>query len=374
MGKIKILYIIGGENFDNRHRKFLSVIRNLDAGKYEFNIVCSENLLLMDYLKSYDVPVYLLSLPSRISSRYTNLINKLYLGEKFDIVHSFDYISGIYSRLLKKFNPEVKCIHSTESLITIERKGVFTKQIVKSTMQYYSLFTDRMISENDNDKKLAVKNKYIEKLNASVIPASVQVSRFGNLKKNYTLLTDIGFSKENFIIGCAAPFEDNNNQQLIIRTAYYIVKKYPQIRFLFIGDGKNLNNMKEFANTSGILDFCSFVFEKENIEDYYSIMDLFIAPDKWGGSAYTLFEAMASRLPIICSTAAEYSAFSRHKHSLVSFDPEDMDDLFDNIDYYYQHREERDEIAQNAMIEATQYDDSVIFPMVENVYNEVLGG
>ena len=45
-----------------------------------------------------------------------------------------------------------------------------------------------------------------------------------------------------------------------------------------------------------------------------------------------------------------------------------------NIDYYYQHREERDEIAQNAMIEATQYDDSGIFPMVENVYNEVLEG
>jgi len=370
--KRKILYIIGGENFDNRHRKFLSVIRNLDPGKYEFSVVCAENLLLMDYLKSYNAPVYILNLPSRISSRYTNLINKLHHGEKFEIVHSFDYISGIYSRLLKKFNPEIKCIHSPESLITIERKGVFTKQLVKSTMQYYSLFTDRMLTENNYDKKLAYKNKYTGNHLISIVPPGVQVSRFGNLKKNVSVLNNSGFGNDNFIVGNVSPFEDNNNQQLIIRAAYYLVKKYPLMRFLFIGNGKNFNSLKEFANTSGILDFCSFVFEKGNIEDYYSIIDLYIAADKWGGSAYTLLEAMASRLPVICSTAVEYSPFSRNKQSLVLFDPEDMDDLFENIDYYCSNKNERELIAQNAMIEATQYDDSVIFPIVENIYNEVL--
>ena len=101
-------------------------------------------------------------------------------------------------------------------------------------------------------------------------------------------------------------------------------------------------------------------------------MDLFILADKWGGSACVLLEAMASKLPIICSTAAEYMPFSKNKLSLIPFDPNDMDDLFQNIDYLYQNKEQRETLAQNAMIESTQYDDSEIIPKVESVYSEVI--
>jgi hypothetical protein len=51
-------------------------------------------------------------------------------------------------------------------------------------------------------------------------------------------LNELGFNKNNFIIGNVSKFEESTNQQLIIHTAYYLVKKYPQIKFLFKGTGK----------------------------------------------------------------------------------------------------------------------------------------
>lgn len=372
MAKLKILYVSGVNYFDNSCRKLLSIINNISKEKYEFSLVCTENLLLLEYMKSFDAPVYVLNLPNRISSKYSNLLNKLQIGESFDIVHSFDYVSGIYSRLLKKFNPAIKCIHSPDSLYSIEQKGVFTKQLVKSTMQYYSVFTDRIICENEYSKRIAAKNKYLDEDRINVIPPSVNISRYANLKRKPGLRNELGFNENDFAIGNLSVMDENNNQQVIIRSAYYLVRKYPQMRFLFIGDGKKLRSMQELVNESKLNDNCVFIFEKENIPDYYSIMDAFVLADKWGGSPFVLLEAMASGLPVICSAAADYRPFSKNNQAIMSFNPDDMDDLFENIDYLYQNKDRRESLAQNALIEATQFDDSEIVPKFESVYSGVM--
>jgi glycosyltransferase involved in cell wall biosynthesis len=372
LDKIKILYITGGRYFDNRHRKLLSVLRNLDRQKYEFSVICPENLLLLRYLKPLDIPTYVIELPGRISTKNIHLLNSLQSGEKFHIVHSFDYTSGIYSRELKKHNPGVKCIHSPQPLEYIEKEKYLSKQVKKSTEQYLSQFTDAMICETDYDRKLAIQNKYIEEIKTNVITNSVSVARFANLKKNSDLLAELGFTNDNFIIGNLANFNSSSNQRLIINSAYYQIKKYPQIKFLLIGEGKNLAQMIDYAKQAGLEENIVFINEKQNIEDYYSIIDIFVLADKWAGSSTVLLEAMASRLPIVCSITSSYMNINRAENIAVSFDPCDLEDLFGAIDYLYQNQNTRDGLAQNAMIEATQYDDSVIFPKIENLYSEVL--
>ena len=51
---------------------------------------------------------------------------------------------------------------------------------------------------------------------------------------------------------------------------------------------------------------------------------------------------------------------------------QNMDDLFRKVSAMYQSKELREELAQNAMIESTQYDVSETVPRIEQVYEEVL--
>ncbi|HEY3252034.1 MAG TPA: glycosyltransferase [Ignavibacteria bacterium] len=372
MDKIKILYIAGERLFGNSYRKLLSVIRNLDSNKYEFSIVCPENLLFLECLKPFNIPMYVIELPGRVSTKYTKLLNSLQSGEKFNIVHSFDYVSGIYSRELKKYNSEIKCIHSPEPLIYLEKEGLFSRQVKKSTEQYLSQFSDMMIFENDFDKKLALNNKYVSQNKAVVISNSVNLSRFANLKKKNALLKELGFNKNDFIIGNVSNFDASNNQQIIVRSAYYLLKKYPQMKFLFIGDGKKLHSMMEYAKEAKLDSAMVFIFEKQNLQDYYSIMDIFVLADLWGGSSTILLEAMASRLPVICSVTSSYIPIIRDENISLTFDPNDTEGLFEAIEQLHTNKQLREMVAQNAMIEATQYDEAEIFPKIGEVYREVL--
>ena len=87
---------------------------------------------------------------------------------------------------------------------------------------------------------------------------------------------------------------------------------------------------------------------------------------------FVLLEAMASRLPVICSNIPTLLEVIKPGHSALVINPLDMDDLFAKISALYQSNELRDELAQNAMIESTQYDESEIIPQIEKVYVEVM--
>ena len=97
-------------------------------------------------------------------------------------------------------------------------------------------------------------------------------------------------------------------------------------------------------------------------------MDLFILSDSMGGSQSILLEAMASGLPVICSLSGSYLDITKDDHNSLTFDPSDMDDIFEKTGFIIENKERRELIAQNAMIDATQYDDSVIFPRIEALY------
>ena len=186
------------------------------------------------------------------------------------------------------------------------------------------------------------------------------------------MLSELGLNKDNFIIGNISRFDEQKNQKLILQAAYFLIRKYPDIRFVFVGNGSYLQQMKDLARDSNIEDCVIFAGEKDDLVPFYSIFDIFVFPTLWEGMPYVLLEAMASRLPIICSRIPNLLEVIKPDHSAFVINPLDMDDLFRKISALYQSKELRNELGQNAMIESTQYDESEVIPKIENVYNGVL--
>ncbi len=88
--------------------------------------------------------------------------------------------------------------------------------------------------------------------------------------------------------------------------------------------------------------------------------------------SYILLEAMASRLPIICSDIPANREVIKHNYSALTIEPDDMDDLFRKIQNLYLNPDLRNMLAQNAMIDSTQYDETEAVAKVENVYQEIM--
>lgn len=82
--------------------------------------------------------------------------------------------------------------------------------------------------------------------------------------------------------------------------AYEVLRIYREVSLLFVGDGPEAQNLKDYVQTKKIEDvyFAGFQYPKD-LPAYYSIADLFVLPSGFDRSPKTINEAMNFSLPII---------------------------------------------------------------------------
>ena len=372
MAKIKVLQLIDGGFLGGGQTNVLSIAKNLDRNIFDVSVAAMGGGKFEEKVKKNNIPFYPIELPKLLRTKYLKNLELIQEKEKFDIIHSHGGVAGFYGRILKKHHPDVRSVHTIHGIHYINSGNIFRRNVSKTIEQYLVQFTDRTICETHNDFLVAVKNKIAELSKTDIIPNGINISKFANLKKDRELINELGFTEDNFIIGNISRFDEQKNQKLILQAAYYLIRKYPNMRFVFVGSGHYLQQMKDLGRDSNIEDYIVFTGEQEDLRRYYSIFDIFVFPTLWEGMPYVLLEAMASRLPIICSRIPNLLEVIKPDHSAFVIDPMDMDDLFRKISALYQSKELREELAQNAMIESTQYDESEVIPKIENIYKEVM--
>lgn len=372
MNKIKVLELIDGGFLGGGQTNVLSIANNISKSEFDISVAAKGDGAFEQECAKYGVPFTAIDMPKMLRTKYLKYLQLLYDAEKYDIIHCHGGVAGFYGRTLKKHNPELKCIHTIHGIHYIHSNNFFKRNLSKSIEQYLVQFTDKTICVSETDLKLAVDYKIADAAKSVVIPNGINISKFSNLKKNTELIHSLGLNEDNFIIGNVSRFDVQKNQKLIIQAAYFLTKKYPEMRFVFVGGGDLLQRMQQLTRDSNLEDFIIFAGERENVKDFYSIFDLFVFPTYWEGMPYVLIEAMASRLPVICSKLPNLLEVIRPNYSALTINPGIMDDLFQKISVLYNNKDLRAAIAQNAMIESTQYDETELIPKIAEVYKEVM--
>jgi 1,2-diacylglycerol 3-alpha-glucosyltransferase len=79
-------------------------------------------------------------------------------------------------------------------------------------------------------------------------------------------------------------------------------KKFNNIKFLVIGDGPDLDNMKNIASHSDFHNSVIFAgkIPFTEIPLYYQLGDLFLTASKTETQGLTVIEAMSASIPVIC--------------------------------------------------------------------------
>jgi len=369
--KTKILELIDGGFLGGGQSNILSIARNINNNAFEIHIAARGGGRFENEVKKLGFPFYSLELPKVLRHKYLRKLQAVHSIEKFDIVHSHGGVGGFYGRLLKKHNPVIKSVHTIHGIHYIHYDSFFVRNVSKSIEQYLVQFTDMTICETDNDFKTAIENKIASHHNTVIIPNGIDISKYSGLGRNLNLLNQLGLSEDNFIIGNISRFDYQKNQKLIIQASYYLVRKFPEMRFILAGGGKYLKRMMEYAREANLGKYVIFTGEINNPADYYSVFDIFVLPSLWEGMPYVLLEAMASKLPIVCSNIGNHLEVVKNNISALTINPFEMDELYQKISHLYRDQELRVKLTANAFEAVQNYDERTTVRQIENLYTEV---
>jgi glycosyltransferase involved in cell wall biosynthesis len=370
--KIKVLELIDGGFLGGGQTNVLSIISNLDTEKFEVSVAAMGGGKFEEAVTKLGVKFYPVELPKLLRSRYLRKLEKLLDIKKFDIVHSHGGVAGFYGRLLKKHHSQIKSIHTIHGIHYINKESFWVRNISKTIEQYLVQFTDITICVTLNDLKVAVENRIAEKSNTVVIHNGIDISKFGRQPKNERLMNEFSLSPENFIVGNISRFDIQKNQKLIIQASYYLSKRFPEMKFVLVGDGQYLKQMKEYAAESNLEDVVIFTGERNDTKDFYSLFNIFVLPSYWEGLPYVLLEAMASQLPVICSKIPNHLEVVKNNYSALTINPHEMDDLFQRILVLYQNPEMRASLGENAYNEVKKFNEKEMVNKISRIYDGVL--
>ena len=112
------------------------------------------------------------------------------------------------------------------------------------------------------------------------------------------------FKKQNNhpVIITVRNLEPKNDTETIIRCIPYVIKEFPDARFLIIGDGSQKNYLEDLAkslNCSGNVEFLGRIVN-DRLPEFFVCSDVYVSPSLAdGGLGSATAEAMACEMPVI---------------------------------------------------------------------------
>jgi glycosyltransferase involved in cell wall biosynthesis len=143
------------------------------------------------------------------------------------------------------------------------------------------------------------------------------------------------------------------------------------IHLLLIGDGSNNIEVKSFCNLHKTTT--TFISSKENIFDYYNIIDLVVLPSRVDPFPLTMLEAGFMNRPFIGSNVDGIPELISSEENGLLFESGNVEELKAQIIRIYNDRKLGEKLAENLHKKVLDsYTVDKIIPQYEELYTELL--
>lgn len=220
----------------------------------------------------------------------------------------------------------------------------------------------------------------IEESKISVVPNGVDTDSLKPIDKNKELLDKLKFTNK-FVIGFIGSVVDYEGLQLLVKASKKLNSKYnDKFRYLIVGDGNDLDNLKDLVKKLKVEDFFVFTgrIPYEDVEKYYSVSDIFCYPRlDWEVcrivSPKKPFEAMAYGKPIISSSVRANSYFIKHGITGLIHEKENVESIVENILQLYEDKKLYETISLNARKWVVENRDSKLTgKLLKDIYEKTI--
>ena len=219
------------------------------------------------------------------------LRNEPVMSEKFDLAVAFAGPSQMMDYYIcEKVNAKVKCgwIHFDVSKFGID-KGM-TAQLYK---KYQKIF---IVSETAKEIFDGIFPQFKDKTEVFYnIVSPDQVSRLADSGDSFT---DIYKGKRILTVG---RISEEKGQRVAIEALKILLDKGVDVKWYFVGDGKDRINCQKLAEKLGIGDKVVFLGTQTNPYGFMKDCDLYMQPSRHEGFCITLAEALCFPNPIVAT-------------------------------------------------------------------------
>jgi len=314
-----------------------------DTVKFSFILLHKRKTGLLEKLEAFNCDKYWiyfdenkrgLSILKAIPKLYSLLKNI-----KPDIVHSHLFDDSICTVFAAKM-AKIKSIVITKQDTTFH--WFFAPKAVKFDKLINKLATNLIAVSNEcrnfiiEKEKANLKKVHLIHHGVSLDKLTKETDEYKNeLVEKYEL-------KNKIVIGNVARLIEWKGHKILLDVAEIIVKKYPNIVFLFTGEGDFKHELEKTISQKKLQNNIVFTgwIDRLKIPSLYSIMDIYIHAAKYEPFGFVIPEAMLNGTPVLSTKTGSALDAIEHKKNGYLVDYDSVQGFVDGIEFLLSNNKE----------------------------------
>ena len=335
-GTMTILFFIDSLNAGGKERRLTELMKQLkQQPSINFALVVMNKKVHYQQVLDLNIKIHYLVRKTKKDLSIFRKFYKICSDYHPDIVHCWDSMTAVYAipscKLLK-----IKLVNGLV-VDTPVIKNIFNKHWLRAKLTFP--FSNLIIG--NSNAGLAAYNAPSRK--SSCVYNGMDFKRFENLKERNSVVKEIfGDNRNNlFIAGMVAAFEDRKDYKTLTKAAIILIQNHHQIRFILVGDGLNMNEIKNSIPPL-LLDKIIFLGKRSDVESLINIFDVGIlltnSKVHGEGISNSLIEYMALSKPAIATRGGGTNEVVIDEQNGYLIDPENEKELVQKIETLMQQK------------------------------------
>jgi glycosyltransferase involved in cell wall biosynthesis len=325
--KKRILHLITRLPTGGAEHLLASIVRHLDAGRYESLVCCIQDRGELAYMiEAGGVKVISLDRRGKRFSPGTVLaLARLMREQRIDLVHCHLYHANLYGRLAARLAgiPAIATVHNTY----VRRK--WHRSLLNRWLGRGRGLVIAVSAEARDD---VILHDRLAPERVLLLPNGIDLGRVDTPLSQAAAKERLGYAPDDFLIGCVGRLEAQKGHIHIIAALGRMLQSAPadlarRLRLLIVGEGRLRGELERAIAAAGLGDKVRLAGNRSDIAEILRSLDLYAMPSLWEGLSLAMLEAMAAGLPLIISDVGGAAEVLGDNEFGVRVPPGDVDAL-----------------------------------------------
>jgi len=293
---VTIAFVIHALGVGGAEQKLMDLTKHLkDNPRVRVLVVCMRQLgVIGEELHRCGVEVQLLEKAERPYWMQIRALMRLFRKEKVKLVHTMLYPANVWGRLAAYFS-DIPVITAEEN------QEIWKKWYHHLVDRWMAVWTGKLVACSSDVARFIQEHLHVPKEKVAVILSGVDTHRFRKPLIDSRLRIDLGINEDALVVGTVARLVQQKGHQFLLAAIPDILRVYPKVCFLLVGEGKLRQALEAQARELGIERSVIFAGTRRDTRELLGLMDLFVLPSVWEGLGIVILEAMAVGVPVIAS-------------------------------------------------------------------------
>lgn len=240
--------------------------------------------------------IYELPKENKYSYKVSRKIRSIIKEGKYDIVHVNmpGHVGFETLKMARQYGIGKRIFHAHNPRNNLNLKTVISTKV-------YDYLLQREATELVACSKSAGNSRFGNK-DFQVLKNVIDTDRFVYRLEDRRYIREKLHIEKKVVVGVVGRFAAQKNPEFLLECFAEYNKLNKESVLLWIGDGELQEKIQDRAKNMRLKGACVFVGRKNNIEKWYSAMDLFLLPSKFEGMGIVFLEAQCTGLPCFGST------------------------------------------------------------------------